>query len=57
MNKERPYRIPRRRYEMQRITAFTAIMRVVLTSVSILTVFKPELRNASSLENLGLPPA
>ena len=57
MNKERPYRFQRRRYEMQRITAFTAIMRVVLTSVSILTVFKPELRNASSLENLGLPPA
>jgi hypothetical protein len=57
MNKERPYRLERRRYEMQRITAFAAIMRVVLTSVSIPTVFKSELRDASSLENLDLPPA
>jgi len=31
MNKERPDRLPRRRYEKQRITAFTAIVRVVLT--------------------------
>ena len=28
MNKERPYRLERRRYEMQRITAFAAINNV-----------------------------